>query len=719
MSGYRLVVGQERLVEGGQVDEEATSKPQPQPQPRLRLQLLSSLCYERLLLGLLCLLLVLAVLCLVCLAVLLPPLLTAAFLPVQQQPQLPSLSPFLLVNSTSTLPTFLSSSYFPSSPHTSLSFPPVLLSDVRGYVAVQYTGTARTWSAVFYSHLLHLICSSPFTVHLYFVIMVLDDSSEHLSVKATLDRYERCMNLDNQSVSIGERVQGWRMQRQSDIDEAHDFDELKRYHNRTGQTLQDNALRQYWAFHEVDRMREEVQQRLDIRYSWVIKQRADALQITDLWSSLYHVSPVWDFVTAASATHQPTPPNSTTHSPDADAASVTTARARRLSSLRLDAQPLLDLSAGLAEADDNPLFLPSYVVGESVFTPRASSAVVNVPECDSWFGHSDQFAAANSDIMSVYYRRGYPPYSSRVAELPTNIVPFNTESYLFLAMRAHNIDSAYVQEHCHRVFRSHHETEQPERQHAHFRPPHRCTESGHNYGLACCKAACEGVNARNNRFVSAVEPLAERSMDSIAHHTRQLLLVATQLAQMGSDSVSATYNSSSSDHRALILLTSEERNTGLAEWTREVERLQAGYAFSASTSSISVSDAERSAPLLPLQADVAAEHSQEGSARWLAELVAADLDSEAVDAQRYQAYAHLTGLALALSRWWQWMEAGGPRLGPPLSLSLPPLARAGYLRYATVVGREADRCESEQQLSKWQALEERHSWCASRTIRTC
>ena len=445
MSGYRLVVGQERLVKGREVDEGATSK--PQPQPRLRLQLLSSLCYERMLLGLLCLLLGLAVLCLLCLAVLLPPLLTAAFLSVQQQTQLPSLPPFLLVNSTSTLPTFLSSSYFPSSPHTSLSFPPVLLSDLRGYVAVQYTGTARTWSAVFYSHLLHLICSSPFTVHLYFVIMVLDDSSEHLSVKATLDRYERCMNLDNQSVSIGERVQGWRMQRQSDIDDAHDFDELKRYHNRTGQTLQDNALRQYWAFHEVDRMREEVQQRLDIRYSWVIKQRTDALQITDLWSSLYHVSPVWDFVTAASATHQPTPPNSTTHSPDADAASVTTARARRLSSLRLDAQPLLDLSAGLAEADGNPLFLPSYVVGESVFTPRASSAVVNVPVCDSWFGHSDQFAAANSDIMSVYYRRGYPPYSSRVAELPTNIVPFNTESYLFLAMRAHNIDSAYVQEH--------------------------------------------------------------------------------------------------------------------------------------------------------------------------------------------------------------------------------------------------------------------------------
>ena len=252
-------------------------------------------------------------------------------------------------------------------------------------------------------------------------------------------------------------------------------------------------------------------------------------------------------------------------------------------------------------------------------------------------------------------------------------------------------------------------TEQPERQHAHFRPPHRCTESGNNYGLACCKAACEGVNARNDRFVSAVEPLAEPSMDSIAHHTRQLLLVATQLAQMGSDSVSATYNSSSSDHRALITLTSEERNTGLAEWTREVERLQAELAFSASTSSTAVNDAERSAPLLPLQADVAAEHSQESSARWLAELVAADPDSEAVDAQRYQAYAHLTGLALALSRWWQWMEVGGPRLGPPLSLSLPPLARAGYLRYATVVGREADRCESEQQLSKWQTLEERHS----------
>ena len=201
---------------------------------------------------------------------------------------------------------------------------------------------------MFYSHLLHTICSSPFSVHLYFVIMLLDDSNEHLSIKATLDRYERCTNLDNQSVSIGERVQGWRMQCQAEVDDAGDFDELRAFQDRTGQALQTNALRQYWAFHEVDRMRTEAQERLGIRYSWIMKQRTDALQTTDLWSSLYHVSPVWDFVLAPQALQEPLLDN-TTFSPDALDAAVTMACGRRLSGFRLDAQPLLDLSAGLAK----------------------------------------------------------------------------------------------------------------------------------------------------------------------------------------------------------------------------------------------------------------------------------------------------------------------------------------------------------------------------------
>ena len=216
-----------------------------------------------------------------------------------------------------------------------------------------------------------------------------------------------------------------------------------------------------------------------------------------------------------------------------------------------------------------------------------------------------------------------------------------------------------------------------------------------NYGLGCCKAGCAAVTARNDRFIRAVDPLAEPSVDSIARHTQQLLLLATQLAHLGNQSANTSANSSSSANGSSMLLTPEERSAELAVWTREVERLQEGLIFTSTSSSATEGDAERRARLLPRQADGAAEHSAEGSARWLAELAAADPDNEAVDAQRYRAYAHLTGLALTLARWWQWMEAGGPRLGPPLTLSLPPLGRAGYQRYATVVGRAADRCESE------------------------
>ena len=154
-----------------------------------------------------------------------------------------------------------------------------------------YSGTARSFSVVFISHLLHVVCSSPLTVHLFFVVMVPDNSSEHLSVASTLGRYSECQNPDGDWLSIQAAVKGWRLQRQSDVDyEAELADLVAAYRNaRVG--WQDNALKLYWAQNTVDALRSAYETRAGLTYAWVSRQRLDVALSIDLWHSLYHVTP--------------------------------------------------------------------------------------------------------------------------------------------------------------------------------------------------------------------------------------------------------------------------------------------------------------------------------------------------------------------------------------------------------------------------------------------
>ncbi|CAF4676985.1 unnamed protein product, partial [Rotaria socialis] len=85
-----------------------------------------------------------------------------------------------------------------------------LKSDKRGYVALVYSGTARSFSGNFLSHIVNLMAGCPYTVHLFLHTYTNDnrfsqdvnhsDYASYLSVNTTLEYYKGYVNLDNEQV---------------------------------------------------------------------------------------------------------------------------------------------------------------------------------------------------------------------------------------------------------------------------------------------------------------------------------------------------------------------------------------------------------------------------------------------------------------------------------------------------------------------------------------
>ncbi|CAM2728643.1 unnamed protein product, partial [Rotaria socialis] len=91
-----------------------------------------------------------------------------------------------------------------------------LKSDKRGYVALVYSGTARSFSGNFLSHIVNLMAGCPYTVHLFLHTYTNDnrfsqdgnhsDYASYLSVNATLGYYKGYVNLDNEQVLFQDTV---------------------------------------------------------------------------------------------------------------------------------------------------------------------------------------------------------------------------------------------------------------------------------------------------------------------------------------------------------------------------------------------------------------------------------------------------------------------------------------------------------------------------------
>ena len=384
---------------------------------------------------------------------------------------------------------------FPSSlpPRTARPSP---VSDLRGYVAVQYSGTARSFSIAFISHLLHIVCSSPFTVHLFFTVMVHDNSSEHLSVSSTLARYAECQNPDGDWLSISAAVKGWRLQRQTDVEYEEVMAEFVAMYRAAGVGWQENALKLYWAQHSVDLLRRAYEEREGVVYSWVSRQRLDVVLATDLWQSLFSVTPLWDYLF-----------------PDGTQPGQGSAQDvyGKLTRLELRPQRLPDRQEALARVGDDEGNIRSYLVGDLVFTPREQSHSVHLPGCSGYGGTNDQFAIGDSAVMRAYFQRGFPPYLNVTRGLVSRVAGlswYQTETFLSFSLRAHEIEVQYMPDLCFQLLYTHHAEETAAQQNGHTRPTTECSIAPH--GRDCCAQSCSAVNERRERAYQSISRLKQR-----------------------------------------------------------------------------------------------------------------------------------------------------------------------------------------------------------------
>ena len=393
------------------------------------------------------------------------------------------------------------------------------LSDARGFVAVQYSGTARSFSAVFLSHLMQLICASPFTVHLYFVVMVLDGNTEHWSVPAALGRYRQCRKLDGDWLTVKDAVKGWRLQRQAELNEEEEVGDFVRQVRAADGGWQENTLKLYWAQHAVDELRRAYEQRTGVRYHWVLRQRLDTQLGTDFWHSLYTVTPLWEYLFPGG------------HYSEPQSSAAVAQLHQRLRLLELRPQPFND-SARFLSPDGRPTGAKrSHLVGDLVWTPHASSLHVHTPSCSTFGGVNDQVAVGGSEVMRAYFQRAFPPFVNQtvaaIGEAKVQRIGwYQTETYLQWAMRSHSISVSPLRDFCFQLFYS--------------RPRHaeaasECSLAPH--GRDCCGQACGAVNERREATSRILRSLSGPQRDNIANHSRALLDLARALATHSGGSV--------------------------------------------------------------------------------------------------------------------------------------------------------------------------------------
>ncbi|CAF3797913.1 unnamed protein product [Rotaria socialis] len=176
-----------------------------------------------------------------------------------------------------------------------------LKSDKRGYVALVYSGTARSFSGNFLSHIVNLMAGCPYTVHLFLHTYTNDnrfsqdvnhsDYASYLSVNTTLEYYKGYVNLDNEQVLF------------QNIVKANVFEYLPltalRDNYKDTYNISINRFPGhppipsiYYMWHSQLRS-EELRQKYitasGIDYKWTFRMRHDAAYYTNWWQRAFNI----------------------------------------------------------------------------------------------------------------------------------------------------------------------------------------------------------------------------------------------------------------------------------------------------------------------------------------------------------------------------------------------------------------------------------------------
>lgn len=188
--------------------------------------------------------------------------------------------------------------------HTNInSATPSWKSNERGYVALLYSGTARSFSANFESHIVNLMAGCPYTVHLFFHTYINDNRfpdpdhiinssyATYLSINATLAYFEGYINLDNEQVLFRDAVK-------ANVFEYMPLETLRQIYN---DTYDISLLRfpghppisgVYYMWHSQRRC-EELRQKyiatIGIEYRWTFRLRYDAVYYINWWQQPFNI----------------------------------------------------------------------------------------------------------------------------------------------------------------------------------------------------------------------------------------------------------------------------------------------------------------------------------------------------------------------------------------------------------------------------------------------
>ena len=245
-------------------------------------------------------------------------------------------------------------------------------SNRRGYVALLYSGTARSFTVNFESHIVNLMAGCPYTVHLFLHSFTNDNRfpdlpnssyANYLSINATLGYFKGYINLDNEQILFRDAVK-------ANVLDFMPVETLRQIYNDT----YDISMQRfpghppitgiYYMWHS-QRRSEELRQRYmsatGIDYKWAFRMRYDAVYYTNWWQQAFHV----EVYNSSNLLH-----NSIAH----DVTNDWGVRPTRLYDM--------------------------------IYKPKLQTHnVLYVPHGRAWRGYNDQFAALSSENAKRYFTR--------------------------------------------------------------------------------------------------------------------------------------------------------------------------------------------------------------------------------------------------------------------------------------------------------------------------
>ena len=172
-----------------------------------------------------------------------------------------------------------------------------------------YSGSPRAFSRVFRSHLVNLLASSPYTVHLYFHTFAAEfrwssgaEAGHYHSINDTLRYYDSFINLDGQRVDLmTDCLQAFGLDHSTLDDIRLQYAEQLAYVIDGGAWSYGNdqpkdfeaavllgMLHSQWAANE---LRHAVMRRTGVEYRWVLRMHMDMLLRTNVWDAVFDRTP--------------------------------------------------------------------------------------------------------------------------------------------------------------------------------------------------------------------------------------------------------------------------------------------------------------------------------------------------------------------------------------------------------------------------------------------